>query len=103
MVSYLEPARARAATLLAALPLEGLWLTPLVLPADYGPATVIFVSAKPAQSAIVKVRCRQDTMDYDQLASFLEVAKLQSFSRAAEKIFRTQPAIIAEGSRPLGS
>ena len=96
MVSYLEPARARAATLLAALPLEGLWLTPLVLPADYGPATVIFVSAKPAQSAIVKVRCRQDTMDYDQLASFLEVAKLQSFSRAAEKIFRTQPAISAQ-------
>ena len=35
-------------------------------------------------------------MDYDQLASFLEVAKLQSFSRAAEKIFRTQPAISAQ-------
>jgi DNA-binding transcriptional LysR family regulator len=33
------------------------------------------------------------TMDYDQLGSFLEVAKLQSFSRAAEKLFRTQPAI----------
>jgi DNA-binding transcriptional LysR family regulator len=35
-------------------------------------------------------------MDYDQLASFLEVAKLQSFSRAAEKLFRTQPAISAQ-------
>jgi len=35
-------------------------------------------------------------MDYDQLASFLEVAKLQSFSLAAEKIFRTQPAISAQ-------
>ncbi|MGH9405298.1 MAG: LysR family transcriptional regulator [Terriglobia bacterium] len=35
-------------------------------------------------------------MDYDQLTSFLEVAKLQSFSRAAEKIFRTQPAISAQ-------
>jgi DNA-binding transcriptional LysR family regulator len=35
-------------------------------------------------------------MDYDQLASFLEVAKLQSFSRAAEKMFRTQPAISAQ-------
>jgi DNA-binding transcriptional LysR family regulator len=34
-------------------------------------------------------------MDYDQLASFLEVARLQSFSRAAEKIYRTQPAISA--------
>jgi DNA-binding transcriptional LysR family regulator len=35
-------------------------------------------------------------MDYDQLASFLEVARLQSFSRAAEKIYRTQPAISAQ-------
>lgn len=35
-------------------------------------------------------------MDYDQLASFLEVAKLRSFSRAAEKIYRTQPAISAQ-------
>ena len=35
-------------------------------------------------------------MDYDQLGSFLEVAKLQSFSLAAEKIFRTQPAISAQ-------
>ncbi len=35
-------------------------------------------------------------MDYDQLASFLEVAKLQSFSRAAEKIYRTQPAISSQ-------
>ncbi len=35
-------------------------------------------------------------MDNDQLASFLEVAKQQSFSRAAEKLFRTQPAISAQ-------
>lgn len=35
-------------------------------------------------------------MDYDQLASFIEVAKLRSFSRAAEKIYRTQPAISAQ-------
>jgi LysR family transcriptional regulator, low CO2-responsive transcriptional regulator len=35
-------------------------------------------------------------MDYDQLTSFLEVAKLQSFSRAAEKLYRTQPAISAQ-------
>lgn len=35
-------------------------------------------------------------MDYDQLASFLEVARLNSFSRAAEKIYRTQPAISAQ-------
>src|SRR5438067_2397416 len=35
------------------------------------------------------------TMDYDQLASFMEVARLRSFSRAAEQLFRTQPAISA--------
>jgi len=35
-------------------------------------------------------------MDYDQLASFIQVAKLSSFSRAAEKIYRTQPAISAQ-------
>ena len=35
-------------------------------------------------------------MDFDQLASFLEVAKQQSFSRAAQKLFRTQPAISAQ-------
>ncbi|HUX10326.1 MAG TPA: LysR family transcriptional regulator, partial [Terriglobia bacterium] len=35
-------------------------------------------------------------MDYDQLASFIQVAKLNSFSRAAEKIYRTQPAISAQ-------
>jgi DNA-binding transcriptional LysR family regulator len=35
-------------------------------------------------------------MDFDQLTSFLEVAKLQSFSRAAEKLYRTQPAISAQ-------
>ena len=39
-------------------------------------------------------------MDYDQLASFLEVAKLGSFSRAAEKLYRTQPASRAP-VRPL--
>jgi DNA-binding transcriptional LysR family regulator len=35
-------------------------------------------------------------MDFDQLATFLEVAKHASFSRAAEKRFRTQPAISAQ-------
>jgi len=32
-------------------------------------------------------------MDFDQLETFLEVARHTSFSRAAEKRFRTQPAI----------
>jgi DNA-binding transcriptional LysR family regulator len=35
-------------------------------------------------------------MDFDQLETFLEVARLCSFSRAAEKRFRTQPAISAQ-------
>lgn len=42
------------------------------------------------------MRNYHESMDYDQLTSFLEVAKLQSFSRAAEKIYRTQPAISAQ-------
>jgi LysR family transcriptional regulator, low CO2-responsive transcriptional regulator len=35
-------------------------------------------------------------MDFDQLETFLEVARLSSFSRAAEKRFRTQPAVSAQ-------
>ncbi|HEX8816480.1 MAG TPA: LysR family transcriptional regulator [Terriglobales bacterium] len=35
-------------------------------------------------------------MDFDQLETFLEVAKRLSFSRAAEKRFRTQPAISSQ-------
>lgn len=35
-------------------------------------------------------------MDFDQLNSFLEVARHSSFSRAAERCFRTQPAISAQ-------
>lgn len=35
-------------------------------------------------------------MDFDQLETFLEVARHASFSRAAERRFRTQPAISAQ-------
>ena len=35
-------------------------------------------------------------MDFDQLETFLAVARLASFSRAAEKRFRTQPAISSQ-------
>jgi LysR family transcriptional regulator, low CO2-responsive transcriptional regulator len=35
-------------------------------------------------------------MDFDQLETFLEVARLNSFSRAAEKRFRTQPAVSSQ-------
>jgi DNA-binding transcriptional LysR family regulator len=35
-------------------------------------------------------------MDFDQLETFLEVARHLNFSRAAEKRFRTQPAISAQ-------
>src|ERR671922_651142 len=35
-------------------------------------------------------------MNFDQLETFLEVARHFSFSRAAEKRFRTQPAISSQ-------
>src|SRR5436190_14031997 len=35
-------------------------------------------------------------MDFDQLETFLEVARHASFSRAAEKRFRTQPAVSSQ-------
>src|SRR5580704_16501534 len=35
-------------------------------------------------------------MDFDNLRTFLEVSRLKSFSRAAEKLLRTQPAISAQ-------
>jgi len=35
-------------------------------------------------------------MDFDQIEIFLEVARLSSFSRAAEKRFRTQPAVSSQ-------
>ncbi len=35
-------------------------------------------------------------MDFDQLTTFLEVAKLGSFSRAGQKVFRSQSAVSAE-------
>src|SRR6266581_9648807 len=43
-----------------------------------------------------KLRLWTGLMDFDQLETFLEVARLCSFSRAAEKRFRTQPAISAQ-------
>ncbi len=35
-------------------------------------------------------------MDFDQLRTFVEVARLGSFSRAAEKVLRSQPAVSAQ-------
>jgi len=35
-------------------------------------------------------------MDFEQLETFLQVARYSSFSRAAEKRFRTQPAISSQ-------
>jgi len=35
-------------------------------------------------------------MDFDQLATFIEVAKLRSFSRAGQKVFRSQSAVSAQ-------
>src|ERR1051326_6267912 len=41
-------------------------------------------------------RIEKTAMDFDQLETFLEVARHTSFSRAAEKRFRTQPAISSQ-------
>src|ERR1700724_4001504 len=41
-------------------------------------------------------RAESFPMDFDQLQTFLEVARHASFSRAAEKRFRTQPAISSQ-------
>ena len=35
-------------------------------------------------------------MDFDQLVTFLQVAKLGSFSRAGQKVFRSQSAVSAQ-------
>ena len=35
-------------------------------------------------------------MDFDQLVTFMEVAKLGSFSRAGQKVFRSQSAVSAQ-------
>lgn len=35
-------------------------------------------------------------MDFDQLKTFIEVARLGSFSRAAEKVLRSQPAVSSQ-------
>src|SRR5208337_5569108 len=37
-----------------------------------------------------------NSMDFDQLITFLEVAKQGSFSRAGEKVFRSQSAVSAQ-------
>src|SRR3954471_21060367 len=37
-----------------------------------------------------------DAMDFDQLVTFFEVAKLGNFSRAGQKVFRSQSAVSAQ-------
>lgn len=37
-----------------------------------------------------------NTMDFDQLTTFIEISKLGSFSRAGQKLFRSQPAVSAQ-------
>ncbi len=46
--------------------------------------------------AAIEIRNGQLQMDFDQLQTFIEVARHASFSRAAEKRFRTQPAISSQ-------
>ena len=39
---------------------------------------------------------RVQLMDFDQLVTFFEVAKLGNFSRAGQKVFRSQSAVSAQ-------
>jgi DNA-binding transcriptional LysR family regulator len=47
-------------------------------------------------SAIISLQPCSNTMDFDQLITFLEVARQGSFSRAGEKVFRSQSAVSAQ-------
>jgi len=35
-------------------------------------------------------------MDFDQLSTFVQVSKLKSFSKAGQKVFRSQSAVSAQ-------
>src|SRR5215831_19159802 len=50
------------------------------------------LTATDAESAIISL----NPMDFDQLVTFLEVARQGSFSRAGEKVFRSQSAVSAQ-------
>jgi DNA-binding transcriptional LysR family regulator len=56
-------------------------------------ATLRCYSRRPAR---VRYNLVQLQMDFDQLITFLEVAKQGSFSRAGEKVFRSQSAVSAQ-------
>ncbi len=48
------------------------------------------------KTSFLYLRDAAQDMDFDQLKTFVEVAKLGSFSRAAEKVLRSQPAVSAQ-------
>lgn len=64
----------------------------------FGPAVLrpILISNFPPDAAGVRYNPRIIAMDFDQLITFLEVAKQGSFSRAGEKVFRSQSAVSAQ-------
>ena len=71
--------------------------------ADYGSQEFIDTLSPEPRRSVVESSTQprysgsdQIPMDFDQLEIFLEVARLSSFSRAAEKRFRTQPAISSQ-------
>ena len=45
---------------------------------------------------VTYLRRKTGTMDFDQLTTFVQVAKLGSFSRAGQKVFRSQSAVSAQ-------
>jgi DNA-binding transcriptional LysR family regulator len=58
-------------------------------------APVSVHTTAPAQRKVL-YNSSTDPMDFDQLITFLEVARQRSFSRAGEKVFRSQSAVSAQ-------
>jgi LysR family transcriptional regulator, low CO2-responsive transcriptional regulator len=58
-------------------------------------APVSVHTAAPAQRKVL-YNSSTNPMDFDQLITFLEVARQRSFSRAGEKVFRSQSAVSAQ-------
>ena len=60
--------------------------------AEVGRLDSVLLAGNCADSAIISL----SHMDFDQLITFLEVARQGSFSRAGEKVFRSQSAVSAQ-------
>ena len=60
------------------------------------PEASVSVHTAPLAQRKVLYNSSTNLMDFDQLITFLEVARQRSFSRAGEKVFRSQSAVSAQ-------